>query len=505
MYKRSTGMAMKEWKRRWFVVRGGKMYYYRNWKDQQPQGVINLLLASVKRSMDSDKFYSIEIISQEKSYMLQAENEHEMQEWLAVIQNAIGDQLNHMTLDSSRSATTPLSAYDPSAPSSAYSSAHPTPHSPSHDESPLALLYAASEYNQWCADCGNPNPDWVSINLGVLLCIECSGIHRSLGVHITKVRSLTLDKLDPDLLNFLLAAGNERGNFIWEHTLRDDSLKPPEGSDRAARERHIRNKYIEKKYLEHTPLHSSLAVELFEACAGNDLYRAMLCLAHGADINAPHPDEEGKRPLHACIYTDALLCAELLAQNDADVNATDNYGWTPLHFAAFKNRVEGARLLVRRGARLDMKEEKGHTPVNVAVAYEHWDCLHAMESSGRKGAGSSYTPAPAAAAAAPPASGVASTSSSAHDDHFAMSSGTGNAMHPVALALRHAGASLAISDPASESSGSKRQSVSLGMDSVKRALSKLAPTQAVAISPMPSPLSGPRKGPSFPGRDDERR
>lgn len=37
-------------------------------------------------------------------------------------------------------------------------------------------------------------PDWASINLGILVCIECSGIHRSLGVHVSKVRSLTLDK-----------------------------------------------------------------------------------------------------------------------------------------------------------------------------------------------------------------------------------------------------------------------------------------------------------------------
>lgn len=37
-------------------------------------------------------------------------------------------------------------------------------------------------------------PDWASINLGIVMCIECSGVHRSLGVHISKVRSLTLDK-----------------------------------------------------------------------------------------------------------------------------------------------------------------------------------------------------------------------------------------------------------------------------------------------------------------------
>src|SRR5271163_4973829 len=45
-----------------------------------------------------------------------------------------------------------------------------------------------------------PDPDWASINLGILVCKECSGVHRSLGTHISKVRSLTLDKWAPEPL-----------------------------------------------------------------------------------------------------------------------------------------------------------------------------------------------------------------------------------------------------------------------------------------------------------------
>lgn len=41
--------------------------------------------------------------------------------------------------------------------------------------------------NDTCADCPSRNPDWASINLGVLLCLRCSGLHRQLGTHITKV------------------------------------------------------------------------------------------------------------------------------------------------------------------------------------------------------------------------------------------------------------------------------------------------------------------------------
>lgn len=42
--------------------------------------------------------------------------------------------------------------------------------------------------NNICADCNSPEPDWASLNLGILICIECSGVHRNLGVHVSKVQ-----------------------------------------------------------------------------------------------------------------------------------------------------------------------------------------------------------------------------------------------------------------------------------------------------------------------------
>lgn len=96
--------------------------------------------------------------------------------------------------------------------------------------------------NKECADCKARGPRWASVNLGIFVCMQCSGIHRSLGVHISKVRSATLDTWLSEQVAFIQKMGNEKANSYWEAEL-------PPNYDRVGIENFIRAKYEEKRWV----------------------------------------------------------------------------------------------------------------------------------------------------------------------------------------------------------------------------------------------------------------
>src|ERR1700744_2663417 len=70
--------------------------------------------------------------------------------------------------------------------------------------------------NKYCADCKISDPRWAVYNFGIFVCIRCAGIHRGLGTHISKVRSVDLDTWTPDMVYAMEQSGNQNFNFLWE-------------------------------------------------------------------------------------------------------------------------------------------------------------------------------------------------------------------------------------------------------------------------------------------------
>ncbi|KAL6101581.1 smap1 [Pungitius sinensis] len=99
--------------------------------------------------------------------------------------------------------------------------------------------------NKLCADCEAKGPRWASWNLGVFMCIRCAGIHRNLGVHISRVKSVNLDQWTPEQIQSMVDMGNNRAKRLYEDHLPESFRRPQ--TDQAV-EVFIRDKYERKKY-----------------------------------------------------------------------------------------------------------------------------------------------------------------------------------------------------------------------------------------------------------------
>uniref|UniRef100_A0A673AAC6 ArfGAP with GTPase domain, ankyrin repeat and PH domain 2 n=1 Tax=Sphaeramia orbicularis TaxID=375764 RepID=A0A673AAC6_9TELE len=197
--------------------------------------------------------------------------------------------------------------------------------------------------NGLCVDCEAPNPTWASLNLGALICIECSGIHRNLGTHLSRVRSLDLDDWPGELTQVLAAIGNHMANSIWE-CCTQGRTKPTPNATREERESWIRAKYEQRAFVaplkpalsNHLP-EDSMPEWLLSAVTERDLPRLLLLLAHSnkEQINAqpaglPSPPHTA---LHAACQQGDVVMTQLLVWYGIDVKVKDSQGQTAIMLA----------------------------------------------------------------------------------------------------------------------------------------------------------------------------
>eukprot|EP01116_Phalansterium_solitarium_P015950 TRINITY_DN3595_c0_g1_i1.p1 TRINITY_DN3595_c0_g1~~TRINITY_DN3595_c0_g1_i1.p1 ORF type:complete len:1098 (-),score=430.43 TRINITY_DN3595_c0_g1_i1:176-3469(-) len=103
--------------------------------------------------------------------------------------------------------------------------------------------------NKVCADCGRSDPTWAVVNLGIFVCLYCSGIHRSLGTHISKVRSVTLDTWEQEFVDHMKAIGNKRAREIYEAGVPPGYQVPRENDSQYKIKQWIISKYDKKEFM----------------------------------------------------------------------------------------------------------------------------------------------------------------------------------------------------------------------------------------------------------------
>ncbi|XP_060111919.1 arf-GAP with coiled-coil, ANK repeat and PH domain-containing protein 1 [Heteronotia binoei] len=430
LYKRASN-AFKTWSRRWFSIQSNQLVYQKKAKDTLTVVVEDLRLCTVKPCPDQERRFCFEVVSPSKSCLLQADSERHQQAWVSAVQSSIA---------------------------SAYSEEHPEPlgQQPLERAASLCVGKLQSpmgrrlrggtdkhvvdqvqrlEGNAQCCDCREPAPEWASINLGITLCIECSGIHRSLGVHFSKVRSLTLDSWEPELVKLMCELGNRIINQIYEARVEEMNIKRPHsGGSRSEKEAWIRAKYVEKKFTTKfpeirgrlsrggdgrgpekppkpflkpkpprlargstgtSPGNLSPAAGPRESVASGEdlhslhpgplLYRAAAsppslptmadALAHGADVNWVNVAHESRTPLLQAVSANSLLACEFLLQNGASVNQADCRGRGPLHHATILGHTGLACLFLKRGANMSAVDEEGKDPLSIAIESANADIV----------------------------------------------------------------------------------------------------------------------------------
>ncbi|XP_048384766.2 arf-GAP with SH3 domain, ANK repeat and PH domain-containing protein 1-like isoform X9 [Stegostoma tigrinum] len=355
LMKKSDGLR-KVWQRRKCTVKNGYLTISHATTNRQPAR-LNLLTCQVKPTADEKKCF--DLISHNRTYHFQADDEQECLVWISVLTNSKEEALNMAFRGEQSSGENSI------------------------EDLTKAIIEDVQRMpgNDVCCDCGAPDPTWLSTNLGILTCIECSGIHREMGVHISRIQSLELDKLGTSELLLAKNVGNNSFNEILEANLPQPSPKPIPHSDMTARKEYIHAKYVDHKFAKRLCT-SSLAKmnELLESVKSRDLLALIQVYAEGVELMESLPDlgqEPGETVLHLAVRTadrTSLHLVDFLVQNSGNLDKPTAKGNTAVHYCCMFDKVECLKLLLRGKPSLNLVNQGGETALDIARRLQRPQC-----------------------------------------------------------------------------------------------------------------------------------
>ncbi|BHF61283.1 Arf-GAP with GTPase, ANK repeat and PH domain-containing protein 3 [Sparganum proliferum] len=329
--------------------------------------------------------YEFQLISMDRQWHFEASNLEDRDEWVAHIDRAILTRLQLLESSKRGTARGALSGASGASPatsgdlaglagSGGGSGGHNwTTHSTSGsdpgglkgsgekmgesvrvDEVTVKALQSVAG-NDCCADCGAADPDWASLNLGEMVCIGCSGVHRQLGTHISRVRSLHLDDWTNEAIAVMRAIGNTLANSVWEAAVplnAGNRRKPDPHSSREEKETWIRAKYEHREFLPPLPYpEAPLQQQLIDAIARQDTRQVILCLARATPetVNAAYSRHDPRAAIHIAATLGHIVYLQLLLWYNGNPSVVDAEGRNAFYYAHCSLHFDCATFLYRNG------------------------------------------------------------------------------------------------------------------------------------------------------------